>query len=97
MRDPSSTCRKIEHATSSTTSGIEVDGIRYSSKRDASGFGDKASGARVAVHLNMRMMQLMYKLVSNIRTLKATHNYLSLIVHHPIRRSLGQDMVKYVT
>ena len=40
--------------TSSTTSGIEVDGIDYSSKHDTSGFKDKASGARVAVHLDRR-------------------------------------------
>ena len=36
---------------SSTTSGIEVDGIGYSSKQAASGMEDKANGACVVVHL----------------------------------------------
>ena len=46
-----------------------------------SGFGDKASGVRIIVYLIRRydpinvVKQLMYKLVSNVRTLRATHNY----------------------
>ena len=54
MRDLSSTSKKVRHTTSSTTLGIEVDEIGYSSKQDASGFGDKVSGARVAIHLDRR-------------------------------------------
>ena len=56
MRDKansSSTGRKIKHDTSSTTSGIEVDGTGYSSKRIASGMGNRANGCPcVAVHLD---------------------------------------------
>ena len=54
VSDSSSTGRKIEHDHNSTTSSIEVDRIEDSSKQAASGMGDEANGACVAVHLDRR-------------------------------------------
>ena len=71
---------KVGHATTSTTSVIKKDEIGCTIKQVTSGIKDKASRAHVAAHLYERydavnVWKLVYKLMSNVRTLKAAHNF----------------------